>query len=143
MEGKLLLESLMKELMTEAVQSNRIINSIKNRVVNKIYYDGDATMRPGYRSIEIYALGTSTAGNAVIRAWQRGGTSDTPHGDGHDKLKNIPGWRLFDLNGIQQFDNTIQKFEATESYINTNRPGYNPHDKQMTRVEYALIPDKG
>lgn len=143
MERELLYESVLKELMTEAVQSNRVINSIKNRIVNKIYFDGDETSRPGYRTIEIYAFGKTAAGNDVIRAWQRGGVSDTPRGDGMDKLKEIPGWRLFSCSGIQQFDNTIQKFIATESELRANRPGYNPHDEQMQTVYYALIPDKG
>lgn len=143
MKGKLLIESIMKELITEAVQSSRVITSIKNRTVNKIYFDGDETMRPGYRSIEIYAYGKSYAGNDVIRAWQRGGVSDTPHGDGHDKLKEIPGWRLFNVAGIEQFDNTIQKFDASEDFMSRERPNYNAHDKQMRNIYYALVPDKG
>lgn len=143
MEGNHLFESMMKELLTEAVQSRRVVTSIKNRAVNKIYFDGDETMRPGYRAIEIYAYGKSTAGNDVIRAWQRSGTSDTPRGDGVDKLKEMPGWRLFSCSGIQQFDNTGLTFVATETEIRNNRPGYNPHDEQMQTVYYALIPDKG
>lgn len=142
MTNNLLLESLMREMLTEAVQSSKIIEVMKARNVVKIYYDGDETIRPGYRVVEIYALGTSYANNPVIRAWQRSGVSDTPGGDGLDPLKDIPGWRLFNTNNIEQFQVTKEVFDTRESVMNTTRPHFNPQDKQMQRVEYAIVADK-
>ena len=135
------IKRLIDKLLFEAVQDNRIITSIKNRQINKIYYQGEGTQRPGYRSIEVYCFGVDYSGNPVIRAWQREGVSDTPYGDGHDKLKEKPGWRLFRLDGIKSFNNTNLKFDATDNYLRSNRPRYNAHDKAMQSIYYALEPD--
>ncbi len=137
-EHRELMGSVFRELLTEAVQSNRIITSMKNRVVNKIYYDGDETMRPGWRSVEIYCYGTSTGGNDVIRAWQREGVSDTPNGNGQDPLTRKPGWRLFRVDGISSFANTGLKFETDPATLERTRPYYNARDKQMTHIYYAI-----
>lgn len=137
-EQRELMGSVFRELLTEAVQSNRIITSMKNRMINKIYYDGDETMRPGWRSIEIYCYGTSTAGNDVIRAWQREGVSDTPNGNGSDPLTKKPGWRLFRLDGISSFANTGLNFEADPATLQRTRPYYNARDKQMNHIYYAI-----
>lgn len=136
------LKRLINKLLFEAVQDNRVITSIKNRQINKIYYQGKDTQRPGYRSIEVYCFGVDYSGNPVIRAWQREGVSDTPYGDGNDKLKEKPGWRFFRLDGIKSFNNTNINFDASESYLRSNRPRYNAHDKQMQSIYYALEPDK-
>jgi hypothetical protein len=142
MSENLLLESLFKDLLTEAVQSARLIEAMKKRLVARIYYDGDETVRAGYRLIEIYALGTSKVGNPVIRAWQVSGVSDTPHGDGVDKLKEMPGWRFFNTNNIDQFQLTKTVYDVRESVLHSTRPNYNPQDKQMQHVEYAITADK-
>lgn len=136
-----ILKRVINNFLFEAVQNNRIITSIKNRQINKIYYQGEDTQRPGYRSIEIYCFGTNYSGNPVIRAWQREGVSDTPYGDGRDKLKEKPGWRFFRLDGIKSFNNTNLNFDATERYLLSNRPRYNAHDKDMQSIYYALEPD--
>lgn len=136
-----ILRRMIDKLLFEAVQNNRIITSIKNRQINKIYYDGEDTQRPGYRSIEVYCFGMNYSGNAVIRAWQREGVSDTPYGDGHDKLKEKPGWRMFRLDGIKSFNNTNLKFDASDRFLSSNRPRYNAHDKDMQTIYYALEPD--
>lgn len=135
------LKKIINKLLFEAVQNNRIITSIKNRQINKIYYDGDNTIRAGYRSIEVYCFGINYSGNAVIRAWQREGVSDTPYGDGYDKLKEKPGWRMFRLDGIKSFNNTNLKFDASERFLLSNRPRYNAHDRDMQTIYYALEPD--
>lgn len=116
-----------RELLLETVKKSRIINSIKNRVVNLIYYEGDSVNKPGYRRIEIFTFGVSKAGNPVIRAWQRGGVSDTPNGKPNDPLSRIPGWRMFRLDKIKSFANTIGRFEP-------NKPKYNPEDKDMVTI---------
>lgn len=110
-------------------------------MINKIFYDGEKTIRPGYRSIEAYCFGVNHYGNPVIRAWQREGVSDTPYGDGYDKLKEKPGWRMFRLDGIKSFNNTNLKFDASADFLRQNRPRYNAHDRDMKQIYYALEPD--
>jgi hypothetical protein len=125
-----------RALLHEAVQSNRIIQSIKNRVVNKIYYSGDEGQVPGWRSVEIFAYGRNKAGNDVIRAWLREGTSATPQGNGRDPLRNKPGWRLFRVDRISSFQNTNQRFVADSAVMSERN--YNPHDKDLVTIHYAL-----
>ncbi len=119
-----------KELLTEAVRDNYVINSIKNKRVIKIFYEGDINNGKGYRSIEVYCYGISSAGNQVIRAFQREGVSATKTGN-RDSFDNIPSWRLFRVDRISSFVNTIQFHKG-------DRPKYNPNDKGMSRIIYAL-----
>jgi hypothetical protein len=78
----------------------------------ELQYDGFT------RVVEVHAVGTSTAGNPVMRVWQvRGGS-----------VHNEPvGWKLMRLdeaNGV-----TILN-EASAA----PRPGYKPGDKGMTSI---------
>ncbi len=127
----LLLEDILCDgLLMEAVKENSIITAIKTKRVIKIYYEGDENSGKGYRSIEIYCYGISTAGNQVIRAFQREGVSATKNGN-DDPFDNIPSWRLFRLDKISSFVNTIQYFDG-------KRSKYNPNDKGMSRIIYHL-----
>jgi hypothetical protein len=126
----LLEDIIYKGLLTEAVKENSIINAIKSKRVIKIYYEGDESTGKGYRSIEIYCYGISTAGNQVIRAFQREGVSATKTGNA-DAFDNIPSWRLFRIDKISSFVNTIQFHKG-------DRPKYNPNDKGMGRIIYHL-----
>lgn len=139
MPGRLdeeLLAEVGRTLLAEAVQANRITTSIKNRVVNKIYYAGDETQNPGWRSIEPWAYGRNKRGRDVIRAWQREGQSDTPQGDRKDPLRNKPGWRMFRVDRISSYQNATQRF-ATDSATCAAR-SYNPQDRDMSTIYYAV-----
>jgi hypothetical protein len=136
-----LLEWVGRQLLSEAVQANRITTSIKNRVVNKIYYSGDDHEAAGWRSVEIFAFGRNQAGRDVIRAWLREGKSATPQGDGVDPLRSKPGWRLYRLDRISSFQNTNQRFAADQATC--QRRKYNPHDRHMATIYYALEPQTG
>ena len=76
------------QLLTEAVQRNRVISAIRNNFVIKIFYDSDeedsGSLLPGYRSIEPFAYGTGKwcaknlpANREYIRAWLRNDWSNT------------------------------------------------------------------
>lgn len=73
----------------------------------------------GYiRQVEVHAVGTSTAGNSVMRCWQvRGGS-----------VHNEPvGWKMMRLDeaiGTHLTDETSQ----------APRPGYKRNDSQMTHI---------
>jgi len=118
--------------LDEFVSRNTVADAIQNKDVVFIYYSGDETINRGYRTIEPFLLGVSTAGNVVLRAWQQAGATDTGNAPQRPN-DEIPGWRLFRLDGITSMAKTLRKFEA-------NRPKYNPQDKQMTQIIVAVQP---
>ncbi len=58
-----------KSLLHESANINDVQDSIRKKIVVTIYYDGDELGGKGYRTIEPVCLGTSKAGNKVLRAW--------------------------------------------------------------------------
>lgn len=127
----LLFEEILKELLLESVTENKVITAIKTKRVILIDYDGDENTSRGRRSIEVYALGNSKiTGQPMIRAYQREGVSSTKSGNSNPK-NNIPSWRLFYLNKITKWQNTIQ-FHAG------NKPDYRQNDKMMGKIIYQL-----
>ncbi len=135
-----------KILLTEVVNRNDLIDTIKDRKVIYIYYagvegksaDGAGVTLKGYRTIEPFLIGKSKAGNLVLRAWQQNGASDSHRGitrkprPDHDIL---PGWRLFYVDGITSMLITGKHFKKI-------RPNYNPDDKEMSDIIYAIDPDE-
>lgn len=98
-----------------------ITNSIKNRWLINIYYEGDKENVAGYRWIEPYVWGIHhTSGNNVLRAWQYKGQTLTP--------ENFPYWRLFRMDRIRS------TAPLTNTAFNKPRPEYNPDDKQMSKI---------
>ena len=111
-------------LITEIAALDQVQDSIRNKKVIVIYYDGNDNGGKGYRTIEPVCLGYSKAGNLVLRAWEREGASYSAAKEGNV----LPGWRLFRVDKILTFKPTMDNF--TEM-----RPNYNPNgDKLMTRV---------
>jgi predicted DNA-binding transcriptional regulator YafY len=111
-------------LITEIAALDQVQDSIRNKKVIAIYYDGNDNGGKGYRTIEPVCLGYSKKGNLVLRAWEIEGKSYS-----RDKKGNpIPGWRLFRLDKIFTYKPTMDSFVDM-------RPNYNPNgDKTMTRV---------
>lgn len=126
-------------LLTEWVNRNDVVEAIKNHDVIYIYYVGDDTVNRGFRTIEPYALGRSKAGNLVLRAWQQAGASDSEDYEPKEQPNARQfGWRLFRLDGITSFLNTMKKFATKKENI---RPKYNADDKQMTEVIVSVDPN--
>lgn len=118
-----LTESL-KELLLERASIETVQNAIKRRQVCIINYDGDDPGGKGLREIEPVALGTSKAGNLVMRAWDREGASHR----GYLGTKPLPSWRFFRLD-------KILSMKPTGEIYNQPRPNYNFNgDKSMTNV---------
>ena len=114
------LQDTLKTLLLEVANRSDACNAIKGKFVTSIYYEGDTTLDPGWRTIEPVAAGTTKRNNPVLRAWQRQGASDTP--------QRIPGWRFFRLDRITNFDQTLDTFDEV-------RPNFNPNgDKSMNQV---------
>lgn len=113
-----------KTIISEAATIEDITDSIKNRKICIIYYDGDEPGGRGLRQIEPVCLGVSKAGNKVLRAWDDEGSSHTAY-KGEQPL---PGWRLFRLD-------KILSLKPTGEIYNQPRPGYNfTGDKTMASV---------
>jgi predicted DNA-binding transcriptional regulator YafY len=118
-----LLESL-KSVINEIASMGDVQDAIKKKKIVTIYYDGDDNGGKGYRSIEPVCLGYSKKGNLVLRAWETEGASWSEKNEGN----YLPGWRLFRLDKIFTFKDTLDKFYDV-------RPNYNPNgDKSMDRV---------
>ena len=118
------LYNVLKNIIVE-VSFDQVTNSIKNRNVVTIYYDGEEDGGKGLRTIEPYTLGTSKAGNQVLRAWDMEGASHTAK-TGEQPL---PGWRLFRLDRIGNYStDPRQTFDSA-------RPLYNPDDKGMKGIK--------
>lgn len=114
----------LKGLITEATSIQDVRDSIRNKKVIVIYYNGKDNGGKGYRTIEPVCLGLSKKGNLVLRAWETEGSSWSAQNDGN----YLPGWRLFRLDKIFTYRPTMDNFY-------TMRPFYNPKgDKSMERV---------
>lgn len=116
--------------INEAVDKTPIIKAVKDKEILYIYYAGDKTIHRGWRTVEPFAVGVSTAGNPVLRAWQQHGVSDSYEGL-RGKPSEKPGWRLFRLDGITSIINTSKVFREI-------KPNYNPNDSQMVTI-YAAV----
>jgi predicted DNA-binding transcriptional regulator YafY len=117
------LYNIIKEIILE-VSLDQVVNSVKNKNVATIYYDGEDNGGKGLRVIEPFCVGVSKKGNRVIRAWEREGASKTAS-TGEQPL---PGWRLFRLDKILML-------KPTGEVYNEPRSGYNFNgDKSMVNV---------
>ena len=113
-----------KNLITEGATLEDVLDSIKNRKVVVIYYDGDEPGGRGLREIEPVCIGVSKANNRIIRSWDKEGSSHTAY-KGEQPL---PGWRIFRLD-------KILSLKPTGDVYNEPRPGYNFNgDKTMASV---------
>jgi predicted DNA-binding transcriptional regulator YafY len=118
------LQGTLKELICEIASIETVTDCIKNKKKCIIYYDGDEPGGRGLRQIEPVCLGTSKAGNKVLRAWDEEGASHT----GFKGEQPLPSWRLFRLDKILSIKPTGEIF--TQMRPNFNQNG----DKSMTSV---------
>lgn len=133
------IQNVKKLRLNEWVSRDKIADAIQNKDVAYIYYAGDDTVNKGYRTIEPFVLGRSKAGNLVLRAWQQAGATDRGNNPTR-KNDEVPGWRLFRVDGITSLVKSLRKFETDPSYMATNRPKYNPKDSQMVEIIAAIEP---
>ena len=118
------LQETLKDLICEIASVDSVVNAIKNKQKVVIYYDGDEPGGRGLREIEPVCLGTSKAGNKVLRAWDEEGSSHTAY-KGEQPL---PGWRLFRLDKLLSLKPSGENFAEM-------KPNFNPNgDKSMTSI---------
>ena len=121
------LNNILKNLILEIASVETIGQSIDQKKVMSIYYDGDTPGGPGLRNIEPVCLFVDRrSGNTNLTAWEREGASHkVATGEGV-----LPGWRLFRLDKILSYNPTGENF--TEM-----RPGFNPTgDKRASKIIY-------
>lgn len=98
-----------------------IKNSIKNRWLVYINYQGDEEQSAFSRWCEPYVLGIrEETDNLTLRCYIYKGKTMHPN--------KFPGWRTVRLDRIQSMA------PLTNSVFNKPRPLYNPDDKQMSKI---------
>ena len=104
-----------------------ITNSITNRWLINLFYEGSFEISPGRRWVEIYTYGLHrTTFNHVIRAWQYQGTT----------LSIEPAWKLFRLDRIRS------TAPLTTKVFNKPRFLFNPDDEDMSLIiQVVKFPD--
>jgi hypothetical protein len=129
-------------LLTEWVSRYDVIDAINDHDIVYIYYSGDETVNRGFRTIEPFVLGKSTADNLVVRAWQRAGSTDTGRKVPVKEKDEMPGWRLFRLDGITTFMKTMKKFKVDPDHMKSKRLKYKKEDGGMKEIILAIDPDE-
>lgn len=120
-----LIDELLKKKVNLAVASDKVEKSIKERQRVIMYYNGPDEGGKGLREVEPVCLGTSRAGNPVVRAWEiRGASASASRGE-----LPLPSWRLFRLD-------RITTYALTGDIFNTPRPDFNfVGDRSMSSVK--------
>jgi len=146
-ELKILFENIKnfrgKRLLNEGVGDDAIIDAINNHEYIYLYYEGDDANQKGYRTVRPYVLGTSSAGNRVLRAWQdRGrslsystGSRGADHDYWHDDDGKIkPGWRMFRVDKISHVYPTGKKFNKSDGAVMIPPQYREGSDRNMTDI---------
>jgi hypothetical protein len=143
MEAKILFDNIrnFRQLLKEGVGDNDLIDAIQNHEYINIYYTGDDGIQAGNRTIRPYVLGTTKAGNKVLRAWQdnyksvsyrmRGGRNEHEYWTDDLDGKEKPGWRLFRVDRISNVYPTGRKFVDDEGHVIIPPKYKEGSDKQM------------
>ena len=89
-----------------------ICNAISNKKVIEFYF------KNGPRVVEPFCYGLSKKGKEILRGFQVGGYSES---------KNPVGWRLFDVDYMENLIITKENFSS-------DRRDYNPNDSMMAQI---------
>ena len=116
---KLTLFDIIKGLINEGISNDEVLSAIHNRQYVKIKYDDtqpDGKGNPkGSRVIMPMAVGSTKAGNPVVRAYQQNGNS----------RRGAPQWKFFRLDRITSWVPLNKQFSAPpdDSYNYTGDNG--------------------
>jgi hypothetical protein len=120
LESVLLEESVSEQDIDDALDNHRRI------LIN--YHSKGEDIATGDRIIEVYAYGTTSAGNPVIRAFQ-------PYGD---TTSRVPSWKFFLLDRISEWDPTDQIFTQPASDIYKGLGEFNPNGDNTMAVVFKV-----
>jgi hypothetical protein len=136
-----------RHLISESVGAESIVPYIQNHEWIYIYYAGDDNNKMGYRTVRPYVLGTSTAGNEVLRAWQDNPknsqtfdnrptrTQSMYHDYWIDNEGEKPGWRLFRLDKISKVYPIGRKFDDENGNVMIPAGYHEGGDANMTSIK--------
>jgi hypothetical protein len=115
---------LFEKLLLESPGGQAIVDSIKNRNVISLDYQGKNPNGIGNRIVEPVCLGYNKRNRMVLRVWDREGSSHTAA----IGKQPLPGWRLLRVDRIGSYEPTGETFKDIH-------PGYNRNgDRSMSRV---------
>lgn len=117
---EVILEETQKKLslLTEAISDGQVKAAIEGKYNVRIKYrDYEDGRPPSSRYVQIYVLGTTTAGNEAIRAFQINGWSKTTPKHG--------AWKIFRLDRIESIEKTNMKWYNPVSDYDPSIPSYN------------------
>jgi hypothetical protein len=128
---KITLRDRIKPFLNEAIDSDSVLNAIRQKNIVRIKYDDEQEDNggnpKGSRVIMPMAIGTTKKGYPVVRAFQQGGGS----------RRGVPKWKFFRLDRITSWRplNNKKFFQAPD--------GYNPNgDRTMgTFIDNAKFDD--
>lgn len=157
-ELKILFENIKNfRLLSEGVGESGIVDAINNHEWIYIYYDaGDEEGKnaTGYRTVRPYVLGTNSAGNTVLRAWQDNSKNSwhfshkptRPDSQYHDywtdREGSKPGWRLFNIDKISKIYPTGKKFNDANGMPMIPSGYREGADKDMTSIIAYVSTDR-
>ena len=98
------------------MKAEAIISAIRDRAVLEFVYNGQP------RIVEPQTYGISTAGQPILRGYQRGGGSSTGY---------TRGLRLFEVGKMSKVRLTSERFAQA-------RAEHNPNDSAMSKVIISL-----
>lgn len=137
---------LFRGFLNESASENDIIKYIENHEWVYIYYTGDEKTASGYRTIRPYVLGTSKAGNLVLRGWQDNpknswhfsNRATRPDSYNHDYWQDSegvkPGWRMLRLDKISKIYPTGKKFIDSNGLVMIPAGYHEGGDDDMTSI---------
>jgi hypothetical protein len=146
-EVKIFFENLthFRQLLSEGVAENSVVDAIHQHKIVYIYYAGDDTIMKGYRTIKPMVLGHTVSKKArengedylLLRAWEIAGNSDSRKKYPDEKGRYQYGWRLFRVDKITSFLPTGKIFSVERNKF-PMPDAYNPDDSQMQNIIAAV-----
>jgi hypothetical protein len=123
------LYNIFEEIILESVANNQIIDSIKQPFRIKFLYQGEDEQVPQWRFIDPYVLGTSKAGNLIVRGFQTFGFTTT----------EIPKWKTYRVDRILQWEPTQFRFgnKPINAY-DSSIPAYNMDGSDRSMIGKIL-----
>lgn len=95
--------------------------AIKNKLNVRFFYSGDSEVKPGYRNVDVYAMGRLPNGKLAILAFYRSGVT---------KTDETPYWRTYRVD-------RIKALSVTKNVYNI-RSSYRRFPKQFVSIEIQL-----
>lgn len=112
-------------ILSENVTEDDIKHAIENKYYARIWYRNDEDSPLIRRTVQIYLLGITKAGNMAIRAYDISGA-----GIGAGET----GWKMYRLNRMEAIEPTNKKWYNPVSDNNAGVPNYEEDDNEFTQI---------